>query len=259
MQRGSLTIVGTGIQLGGHLTLSAKAWIEQADKLLFAVADSGTAKWLQSLNPTAEALPYNTDRPRRRQTYAEMVDRILSAVRAGGNICAVFYGHPGVFADPAHAAIAQARREGYSAQMLPGISAADCLFADVGIDPGKGGCQSFEATDFLIRRRQFDPTSHLILWQIALIGNLGFYREGIQEAGLRVLAEVLQRDYPVNHEVVVYEAAVYYPVCQPVIAPIPLNSLPKAKVTPVSTLYVPPVAPAPLDRDMMVQLGMDEG
>lgn len=258
MQRGSLTIVGTGIQLGGHLTLAAKAWIEQADKVLFAVADPVTAKWLRSLNPSAEALPYNTDRDRRRQTYAEMVDRILSAVREGGNICAVFYGHPGVFADPAHAAIATARREGYSAQMLPGVSAEDCLFADVGVDPGKGGCQNFEATDFLIRQRKFDPHSHLILWQIALIGNLGFYREGSQERGLTVLAEVLQRHYSANHEAIVYEAAVYYPVCQPVIDRIALHSLPKAKVTTVSTLYVPPLAPAPLDRDMMVRLGMGE-
>jgi hypothetical protein len=64
LQRGSLTIVGTGIQLGGHLTLAAPAWIKQADKLLFAVADPVTAKWLQTLNPTAEALPYKTELPR---------------------------------------------------------------------------------------------------------------------------------------------------------------------------------------------------
>ncbi|WP_254563710.1 SAM-dependent methyltransferase [Oscillatoria sp. HE19RPO] len=259
MQRGSLTIVGTGIQLGGHLTLAAQAWIKQADKLLFAVADPVTAKWLHTLNPTAEALPYNTDCDRRRQTYGKMVDRIMEAVRSGGTICAVFYGHPGVFADPAHGAIAQAKREGYTALMLPGISAEDCLFADIGIDPGKGGCQSFEATDFLIRQRKFDPNSHLILWQIALIGNLGFYQEGSEKRGLKVLAEVLQQDYPREHEVVIYEAAVYYPVCQPVINPIPLHSLEQAKVTTVSTLYVPPIGPASVDQEMMIRLGMIEG
>ncbi len=61
MQRGSLTIVGTGIQLGGHLTLAAQSWIKQADKVLFAVADPVTAKCLQTLNPTAEALPEQTE------------------------------------------------------------------------------------------------------------------------------------------------------------------------------------------------------
>jgi uncharacterized protein YabN with tetrapyrrole methylase and pyrophosphatase domain len=256
LQAGSLTIVGTGIQLVGHLTLAAKAWIEQADKVLFAVADPVTAKWLQTLNSTAEALPYNTNNQRRRETYLEMVERILAEVRRGLNVCAVFYGHPGVFAYPTHEAIKQARREGFRAQMLPGISAEDCLFADLGIDPGHYGCQSFEATDFLIRRRKFDPTSTLILWQIAMIGNLGFHREESQLRGLTVLAEVLETYYSFEHEVIVYEAAVYYPVCEPVIQRLPLSKLTEIEVTPVSTLYVPPQVQAPIDAEMMARLGM---
>lgn len=212
METGSLTVVGTGIQLVGHLTLAAKAWIEQADLVLFAVADPVTAKWLHTLNATAQALPYNTDNTRRRETYCEMVETILAPVRQGLNVCAVFYGHSGVFADPAHEAIGQARREGFRAQMLPGISAEDCLFADLGLDPGKNGCQSFEATDFLIRRRQFDPTSALILWQIAFTGNLGFYKEIDHLHGTTVLTEVLETHYGSDHEVIVYEASVYYPV-----------------------------------------------
>jgi uncharacterized protein YabN with tetrapyrrole methylase and pyrophosphatase domain len=256
LKAGSLTVVGTGIQLVGHLTLAARAWIEQADKVLFAVADPVTAKWLQTLNATAESLPYNTDNQRRRETYREMVERILAEVRQGLNVCAIFYGHPGVFADPAHEAIRLAHREGFRAQMLPGISAEDCLFADLGLDPAKNGCQSFEATDFLIRRRKFDPTSALILWQIAVIGNLGFYKEEEHLRGLRVLAEVLETHYSSDHEVIVYEAAVYYPVCEPVIQRMPLFKLPETKVTLVSTLYVPPKASAPVDREMMARLGM---
>ena len=257
MKTGSLTVVGTGIQLVGHITLGAKAWIEQADKVLFALADPATAKWLKQLNSTAEALPYNTNNQRRRDTYREMTERMLSEVRKGLNVCAVFYGHPGVFAEPAHAAIKQAREEGFRSQMLPGISAEDCLFADLGIDPGKNGCQSFEATDFLIRRRKFDPTSVLILWQISMVGNLGFYEKGGHVQGLKILAEVLEKDYGADHEVIVYEAAVYYPVCSPVIDRIPLSKLPEAKVTEVSTLYVPPIAMASVDRSMMARLGID--
>ena len=257
--RGSLTVVGTGIQLVGHLTLAARSWIEGADKVLFAVADPLTAKWLLSLNPAAESLPYDTGNLRRRTTYDEMVERILVEVRSGLNVCAVFYGHPGVFADPAHEAIRQARREGFRAEMLPGISAEDCLFADLGVDPGRNGCQSFEATDFLIRRRKFDPTSVLILWQIGFTGNLGFFKEDSHLRGLKVLAEVLQTDYGPEHEVTVYEAAVYYPVCSPTIERMRLCELPNASVTPVSTLYVPPKAPAPVDAEMMARLGISVG
>jgi len=256
LKAGSLTIVGTGIQLVGHLTLSAKAWIEQADKVLFAVADPVTAKWLRSLNAKAEALPYNTDNQRRTETYREMVERILAEVRQGLNVCAVFYGHPGVFADPTHQAIRQARSEGFRAQMLPGISAEDCLFADLGLDPGKNGCQSFEATDFLIRQRKFDSTSALILWQIAMIGNLGFFKSGGHLHGLTVLAEVLETYYAADHEVIVYEAAVYHPICEPVIERVPLSKLPETKLTQVATLFVPPKNSAPVDDQMMARLGM---
>ena len=256
MKPGSLTVVGTGIQLVGHLTLAAKAWIEQADKVLFAVADPVTAKWLQKLNSTAQALPYNTNHQRRRETYREMVDRILLEVRQGLNVCAVFYGHPGVFTYPTHEAIKQARREGFRAQMLPGISAEDCLFADLGLDPGCHGCQSFEATDFLIRHRKFDPTSALILWQIAMIGNLGFYQAGMQLRGLNVLTEVLETYYGSDYEVIVYEAAVYYPVCEPVIQHIPLSKLTDTNVTLISTLYVPPQKSSLIDSEMMVRLGI---
>ena len=256
MKSGCLTVVGTGIQFVGQLTLAAKAWIEQADKVLYAVADPATAKWLQSLNKTAESLPYNTNNHWRKQTYAEMVEVMLAAVRRGLNVCAVFYGHPGVFANPTREAIRRARDEGFRAQMLPGISAADCLFADLGVDPGRYGCQSFETTDFLIRDRQFDPRSALILWQIGLIGNLSFFQEERVAWGLKVLAEVLERYYDRDHEVIVYEAAVYYPVCQPVIQPMPLFKLPESQVSEVSTLYVPPHVQTPANRKIMARLGM---
>ncbi len=255
LSTGSLTVVGTGIHLVADLTLAAKAWIEQADKVLFAVADPVTAEWLRTLNPTAEALPYNTDRQRRRETYREIVERILAEVRRGGRVCAVFYGHPGVLTDSAHSAIRQARGEGFEAQMLPGISAEDCLFADLGLDPGLDGCQSFEATDFLIRRRKFDPASALILWQIALIGNLAFYDKRAYRHGLTILVEVLQRFYNPDHEVIVYESAVY-PVCESIILRLPLSRLPEASLTEVASLYVPPKAPAPVDQEMMTRLGI---
>jgi uncharacterized protein YabN with tetrapyrrole methylase and pyrophosphatase domain len=256
LSTGSLTVVGIGIQFVGHTTLATKAWIEQADKVLFAVADPATARWLQELNPNTEALPaYNPSHQRRRDMHEEMVECILTEVRRGLRVCAVFYGHPGVFTAPAHQAIKVARKEGFKAQMLPGISAQACLFADLGVDPGQNGCQSFEATDFLIRRRKFDPSSALILWQIAMIGNLGAYKEGEHRHGLSVLTEVLTSVYPANHEVTVYEAAVY-PINQPVILSLPLIGLPEAKVTQVSTLFVPPTTVARADEDMLVRLGM---
>src|SRR3546814_14587936 len=77
-------------------------------------------------------------------TYREMVAAMLAEVRAGRRVCGAFYGHPGVFARVPHKAIAQARAEGFEAHMEAGVSAEDCLYADLGIDPGEVGCQHYE-------------------------------------------------------------------------------------------------------------------
>src|SRR5205809_3199958 len=210
MQPGSLTIVGTGIQFAGQMTIEARAHIKQAEKVLFLVSDPITADWIKDINPSAESLyPCYQLGESRMIAYEGMIERILCEVRKGLRVCAAFYGHPGVFVYPSHEAIKQARLEGYGAKMLPGISAEDCLFADLGIDPARSGCQSFEATDFLVHRRKFDSTSSLILWQIGVVGDLGYKRSGYSRRGLHVLVRYLEKYYGADHETAIYEAPIY--------------------------------------------------
>jgi hypothetical protein len=189
-------------------------------------------------------------------TYLAIAEHILGYVRAGLRVTVVFYGHPGVFVYSSHEAIRRARLEGFPARMLPGISAEDCLFADLGVDPAASGCQSFEATDFLIYRRRFDPHCSVVLWQIGVIGQLD-YRRQYDLRGLRVLAEVLREHYPADHATIVYEAA-QHPIGEPRIEQVRLGDLHAARATPISTLYVPPLAPAPPDPAMLKRLGLVE-
>src|SRR5207248_1433100 len=132
-------------------------------------------------------------------------DVILESVRAGRRVCAAFYGHPGVYVNAAHAAIRVAREEGFPARMLPGISGEACLYADLGVNPGDVGCQSFEATDFLAARRRFDPTSVLLLYQVGVLGESGVYR-GMKARPKRLatLARMLRKHYPAKHPIVLY-------------------------------------------------------
>jgi precorrin-6B methylase 1 len=255
MKRGSLTIVGTGITLLGQTTPEARAHIEQAEKILFLVADPITAYWIKRRNRSAESLHvfYKPGKDRL-VAYLEMAERILSFVRKGLNVCAVFYGHPGVFVLPSHEAIRRARLEGFPAQMLPGISAEDCLFADLGIDPAESGCQNFEATDFLVYNRKFDPCCSLVLWQIGAIGHLD-YKTRFNLAGVQVLVQVLRKHYHPQHQTIIYEAA-QYPVCDPIIHRVPLMKIPKARITPLSTLYVPPRSQRAPDLAMLKRLGV---
>jgi uncharacterized protein YabN with tetrapyrrole methylase and pyrophosphatase domain len=259
MPPGSLIIVGTGIQAAGQITIEARNCVEQADRVLYFVTEPIAKRYLVSLNPTAESLEHFYEEGKNRfLTYMEMVDRILEEVRKGLNVCVAFYGHPAVFAIPSHEAIKRARSEGFYTRVLPGISAQDCLFADIGLDPALPGYQSFDATDFLIRSRRIDTGCSLVLWQIGLIGGATYQSTKYSPRNLDVLSDYLGQLYGPDHEVVVYEAPAY-PMFDPVTRLVPVYGLPQAKVSPISTLYVPPKnTDAPLDKDMLQRLGMDE-
>jgi len=258
LQAGSLTIVGTGIQVGAHTTQEAIAQIRQADRVLYVMADQLAQDWLDSLNPNTESLfRFYGSGKSRLETYRQMVDRILELVREGLHVCAAFYGHPGVFVNPSHEAVRRARAEGFAARMLPGISAEDCLFADLGVDPGPSGCQSFEATDFLLCRRVFDPTSALVIWQAGCVGDLTFQSQDYNPRGLAVLTEVLLHTYPPDHEVVIYQAA-HYLVCDPIIERRPLAELAARPISAATTLYVAPLSRRLPDVEMAQRLGLEE-
>lgn len=256
MNNGSLTVVGTGIQQIAHLTAQARGHIVSADQLFFVIPGKVGAAWLKSLNPNATSLqPLYQQHTRRLDTYHAMVETVLAAVRAGKRVCAVFYGHPGVFVTPSHKMIATARAEGFAAQMLAGVSAEDCLFADLGFDPAQDGCLTYEATDFLVFERLFHPASHLILWQIGVVGNLGMAESADFQIGLNLILQRLIPAYGADHRVTVYEAA-QYPTVAPLIHHTPLVDLPHAPLSPISTLYVPPKGQAIANLTVMAQLGI---
>ena len=245
--------MGTGIAFGVHLTPQARAAIERADDVFYLLAESTAEAWFKRLNPSSHSLRthYAVGRPRK-ETYGLMVEEILAAVRQGKNVCAAFYGHPGVFASPSHEAIRRAREEGFSAVMLPAISAEDCLFADVGVDPGESGCQSYEATDFLLRRRPFDTSVPLILWQVAFIG----VSTAPVEANTRafgVLVDYLLEFYDHAQRAVVYQASPY-PVGPASIEEFTLGTVRNAKLSGMSTLFLPAATERAEDQEMRARL-----
>src|ERR1051325_8759626 len=176
--RGRLTVLGSGIQTIGF-TLGDREVIERADRVFFCVADPATVVWLKRLRPDAYDLyVLYDDRKPRYITYMQMAEAMLYGVRCGEHVVAIYYGHPGIFVLSTHRAIAIARREGHEAVMKPGISALDCLCADLGVDPAYPGMSTFEAGEVLLRKRPLDPTVHVVLWQVGLIGEQGYRRKG---------------------------------------------------------------------------------
>lgn len=255
---GSLTAIGIGIRAPAQATFEAASRIKCAEKVFILVPDPVAHYWIRTLNPNAESLAYlYAEGKDRRETYREMVDRITSAVREGLHVCVVSYGHPGVAAFPFHESIRLLRAEGFQAEMLAGISSADCLFAELGVDPTDAGCLTYEATDFLLRRRPVDPASNLILWQIGVIAESTYKQqpEVWNRSGLAVLMERLLEFYAPDHNAVVYETSSVI-VCEPTIDRVPLGRLAEARVAAMSTLFVPPMTKAPLDEAMAKRLAV---
>jgi uncharacterized protein YabN with tetrapyrrole methylase and pyrophosphatase domain len=235
---GSLTIVGTGIR-AQHLTPEALAEIRAADELHYLASEPHLAAWLETLHERAASLQHHYVAGRdRAAAYEGMVEAMLRPAREGRRVAAAFYGHPGVFVTPSHEACARARAEGIPARMLPAISAEDCLFADLGIDPGRTGCQSYDASHFLRRRPPLDTGAHVLLWQIGVVGERRAVKES-HRTGLALLTETLLEQYPPEHVVTVYEASPYA-VADAVAERIPLRALPDHDVGPLATLVVPP-------------------
>lgn len=249
--QGSLIVVGTGIRAVGHITLEAQGAIREADVVMYVVADPLTANWIRTLNENTEDLYrfYDDDKPRRK-TYDEMTDTVVSAVRSGARVCFVFYGHPGIFVNPSSRAISILRDEGYHAEVLPAISSIDCLFADLGIDPSRAGLQIFDATDLLLRKRQLDPTCSVIILQIACVGDGGFRFKGYTCRHIPLLVDYLQAFYGDDHDVVLYIAS-QYSIGFPSIEMVPLKDLADAKITGISTLFIPPKEACKCDEELL--------
>ncbi len=235
-------MIGVGYLAAAHVTSETLALIRGAGRLFFLVDDPVIEQWLLALNPTAMSLADGAiEGTPLRDCCRNMAKQVMSAVRDCVNICVVFSGHPGIAVDPAHEILRRAKAEGHQAKMFPAVSALDCIFADLGIDPAHG-CQFFEAETLIEMNYRLDPTSSLILFQPGVIGVQRHTTPiAVSTTGIRRLTRLLQKYYPSPHEVIVYEAA-SLPIAPPRIERAALRLLPKLTLTPISTLYVPRVA-----------------
>ena len=146
-----------------------------------------------------------------------------------------------------------ARAEGYPANMEPGISAEDCLYADLGIDPGRFGCQHYEANQLVFCETRINPCAHLVLWQAGLVGDFSGKRFSTGPEYRQVLVDVLSQDYPLDHEVIIYRGATL-PIEEPRIRRVQLRDLPATAMTSEETVVLPPASPPRSNRAVRERL-----
>ena len=237
---GNLVCVGIGMTLGAHICPIARSYIEEADVVFSGVSNGIVELWLQEMHNDVRSLQqYYSEGKSRNITYQEMIEVMLTEVRAGRKVVGAFYGHPGVFAYAPHKSIEIAKSEGFEARMIPGISAEDCLFADLGIDPGKFGCAQYEASQLMFYQRKIDPSAYLILWQVGIAGDQTLAKFSTTKAYRQVLIDLLAEDYPLEHQVILYEAAVL-PIDTVRIETIALKDFINIELSQHTTMVIPP-------------------
>ncbi|MGQ4617409.1 SAM-dependent methyltransferase [Nocardia sp. R7R-8] len=257
-QRGSLVVMGSGIRGLHQMTNEARGRLNSAERVFYAVCDPFSESLIKRTCETAiDLCEFYEEGKDRRDTYREMIEAILNQVRAGFRVCALFYGHPGVFVYPSFECVRIAHEEGYRASMLPGISAEDCLYADLGVDPGAHGCISYEATDFLLSDHTIDPSCSVILWQVDCVGDRAYHENGYDGRFVPLLVDALMRFYQPDHMGYLYTA--------------PILSVGRARVNEVrlgclheqlpanpsfGTLFIPPANRPNVDLAMAERLGI---
>jgi len=102
--------------------------------------------------------------------------------------------------------------------------------------PRAGGHTLTCAHNFVRNPARFDPTAHLVLWQINMIYAV---TEKEHPAGIAMLAKLLAQIYGTEHKVILYHAS--EGVTRTTIKGVTLAKLPEASINTGHSLYVPPV------------------
>lgn len=135
-----LIVVGSGIKSISHLTEETKRVIQSADKVLYLINEDNLKQWIQREAKNSESLDsIYFSFEKRIEAYQALTNHIIEEYKKVSILCVVFYGHPTVFADSALNAVRQIKENGGETIILPAVSAQDCLFSDLEIDPGDQG------------------------------------------------------------------------------------------------------------------------
>lgn len=249
-----LALIGSGIKSISHLTIEAQAYIKQADCVLHLVNEPIFESWLKKHTRYCESLePLYFLHNKRIDSYREITNKIIKQLEVHDFVSVVIYGHPTIFAQPGLEAIKIAKEKNIETIIIPGISAEDCLFAELAVDPSQNGCFSIEAMNFLAFDTIFDKYCDIVIWQLGMIGNLGpIFKQDSQE-GLKLIQEKLLKIHSDNHRAVLFEAALY-PGVRSKIVEFPLALLIEQEINSLSTLYIPGLGERKVSQDIFSKL-----
>lgn len=243
MPHTSIYLVSLGIRGYLQITKEAEQVLALCKEVLYVHPEPGVDDFLRTLCPNLTDLyKFYAEGKKRNATYREMADAVISAAQTNAPVAFTTYGHVGVYCKPAQLIRATAQAMDMGVKMLPGVSAFDTLFADLGFDPCENGLQAFEASDIVQRQRPLHPDVALLVWQPGVVGSAVFTREQADPNQVLRLKAHLMQFFPADHLVTVATSAMN-PIVAAKLTTVRLCDLESVgeQMHASSTLYVPAV------------------
>lgn len=252
-----ITIAGMGVNAVVQVTAETERRIRRCREVLYNDSGVGTAAFLEARCGRVTSLYARYgEAGSRLGSYHTMAADVIEAALARRPVMFLTHGHPIVFCYAGFLIRDLAEVLGLSVEVLPGISAAACLMADLWLDPGAGGLQMFEATDILLRQRRLHPDVPALIWQVGNLETRLYTTRPSAPQRLHRFRDWLLQTYPPDHPVTAYYAAPH-PITVPKRWTFPLAEIADhaAALHPGITLYLPACAVRPVqDLDLLQRL-----
>lgn len=243
-----IRIVGLGMRSVDQLTREARRAIQGCTTLYVVDSSPGIQSYFTALGlEVVDLSRHYAEGKDRLQTYLEMSKEVISGAINKGPVSFGLYGHPTVFAYPPFVIKAVAESFGLTVGVVPGVSALDCMLAELMIDPATDGMQMFEATDIVIRKRTLLVDVHTLIWQIGAL-ETGLYSKNPSTPGrFDRFLDHIAGFFPVHHPV----SAIFVsdnPLIPSIIYRFKLKDLPEYgdRLHGGFTLHIPPLLTAPV-------------
>jgi uncharacterized protein YabN with tetrapyrrole methylase and pyrophosphatase domain len=170
----NLYVVGSGIKTLSNFTKEFETCATQSDIVFYLNNDPVTKEWYQKYAKKSydlDAIYQKDSQTHRSNIYHAIADHIISEFKHYDNICFALYGHPFFCAQPALHAIEKIAkdREDITIHSFPAVSALDCLWTDLKVNPAENGMQLYEASCMIYRKIPLLTQVDLVILQVGLI------------------------------------------------------------------------------------------
>ncbi len=241
-------IVGLGIVQVDQITRETERAISSSKEILYVERGLAVDTFLRErCEVVTDLTQLYHDETDRLDTYRRMAASVIAAALDHSPVTFALYGHPLIFAYPPFLVQQMARCFDLTVKILPAISAMDCIFADLAVDPSMNGLQIFEATEMLLRGRPLQVDVPVLIWQIGSL-ETGLYsgRQSRPERFDRFLEHVLAF-YPATHTVFAVHSSTH-PLLRSEVIEFKIGEIGShsSKLHAGFSLYIPPLMTRPV-------------